>query len=189
MLSKMQKTINIILLIILIPILIISTVLIIKSYIYKDEVPSILGYSPLIVLSGSMENEIKTGDLIIVEKVNMEELKENDIIAFFSNEDRQAVITHRIINIIKNEDGKYEFITKGDKNEKEDSDKVKENLIVGKYNNTRFQGLGNVAIFLQTPTGIIISLGIPVGVIILLQYIQNRIDRKELEKLREKNNT
>ena len=181
--TKISKVINIVILIILIPILTISVTLIVKSCIDKDNVPSICGYSPLIVLSGSMETEIYTGDLIIVKKVEISSLKQGDVIAFYTDDTKKTVITHRIVEIA-NKNGNIKFITKGDNNNTKDSGTVDSSLVVGKYQNIRFERLGNVAMFLQTPTGICIMISIPIFILIVAQYVQNRKDKKELEELR-----
>ena len=181
--GKISKIINVIILIILIPILIISLILISKSYIDKDNVPSIAGYSPLIVLSGSMETEIRTGDVVIVKRVDVGSLKEGDIIAFYTDKNRQTIVTHRIVKVI-NDNGNIRFVTKGDNNNTIDTGEVDSNLVVGKYQNVRFKGLGNAAMFLQTPTGMCIMISIPVLILIIAQYIQNKKDKKELEELR-----
>lgn len=185
--NKILKIINIIILIILIPILIVSVILIIKSYIDKDNVPSIAGYSPLIVLSGSMETEIYTGDLIIVKQVEISSLKEGDIIAFYTDDSRQTIVTHRIIDITQ-EDEKIKYVTKGDNNNTKDAGEVDSSLVVGKYQNIRFQGLGNAAVFLQTPTGMCIMISIPILILIIVQYVQNKKDKKELEELKKSKN-
>lgn len=181
--TKISKILNIFVLILLIPILIVSVILIAKSYIDKDNVPSICGYSPLIVLSGSMETEIYTGDLVIVKKVEISSLKEGDVIAFYTDNTKQTIVTHRIIEIV-NENGNIKYITKGDNNNTKDAGEVDSSLVVGKYQNIRFQGLGNVAMFLQTPTGMCIMISIPIFILIIAQYVQNRKDKKELEELR-----
>lgn len=181
--TKVFKILNILVLIILIPILIVSLILIFKSYVDKENVPSICGYTPLIVLSGSMESEIYTGDLVIVKKVEISSLKQGDVIAFYTDDTKQTIITHRIIEIV-NENGNIKFITKGDNNNTKDAGEVASSLVVGKYQNIRFQGLGNVAMFLQTPTGMCIIISIPIFILIIAQYVQNRKDKKELEEFR-----
>lgn len=181
--KNISKILNIIALVILIPILIVSVILIVKSYIDKDNVPSIGGYTPLIVLSGSMETEIYTGDLVIVKKVEISSLEKGDIIAFYTDSTKKTIVTHRIIDIIE-EDGNIKFITKGDNNETKDSGEVDFNLVIGKYQNIRIKGLGNAAMFLQTPTGMCIMISIPILLLIIAQYLQNKKDRKELEELR-----
>ena len=64
--QKAKKVLSIIVLIILIPILLISLVILINSYVRPNEVPSFLGWKPFIVLSGSMETQISAGDIVVV---------------------------------------------------------------------------------------------------------------------------
>ena len=78
-----------------------------------------------IVLSGSMEPNIKIGDLIIVKEYKIEDIQKGDIITF---EIDDKIITHRIIEI---KDGKY--ITKGDNNNVEDDFSVRVENIKGKF--------------------------------------------------------
>ena len=76
--TKTQKVVNIIaiiLCVILIPILVMNCVLIVKGLISPNEVPSVFGKIPLIVLTESMDPEIKSGDLIICDEIDPSELK------------------------------------------------------------------------------------------------------------------
>ena len=81
----------------------------IQTKISPNKIPSIFGYKLFIVLSGSMETELYKGDLAIVKIVDVNSLKENDIIAFKDNNDH--VVTHRIVGVFNNK-GEVEFITK-----------------------------------------------------------------------------
>ena len=68
-LHKILTVVGLVLCVILLPILIINITLIIKSYTSPDEVPTIGGWAPLIVLTDSMkggEANINGGDLIFV---------------------------------------------------------------------------------------------------------------------------
>ncbi|MGI6120505.1 MAG: S26 family signal peptidase [Desulfosporosinus sp.] len=53
-----------------------------KSYIYPDKVPDFMGYKPFIVLSGSMEPTILTGDLVLTKEISAGTIAKDDIIAF-----------------------------------------------------------------------------------------------------------
>ena len=70
----------------------------------NNGVPSLFGRSPLTVESGSMEPTFKKGDLIIAKEIdNINELKEGDVISFWTNEivDGEKVInTHRFKHIL-----------------------------------------------------------------------------------------
>jgi len=100
--KKVKKILAILVLIILLPILFVSVVILINSYSNPNKIPSFFGWKPFIVLSGSMETEIYSGDIVVVKDVDTDTLKENDIIAYRSDD---AVITHRIVSIVT-ENGK-----------------------------------------------------------------------------------
>ena len=88
------KIISIVLYIILIPMIIFNFTLIIKSFINPNETPDFFGYKSFVIVSGSMEPTIMTGDAILVKEVPQSEIKENDIISFSQGE---MIVTHRII--------------------------------------------------------------------------------------------
>jgi signal peptidase len=50
----------------------------------RGEVPRLFGYSLINIVSGSMEPDIKKGDYILIEEVDPAEVRENDIICFYS---------------------------------------------------------------------------------------------------------
>ena len=56
--------------IILVPVLVINLWIMIQSKTNQDKVPSVFGYKPFIVLSGSMEGKILKGDLIITKIID-----------------------------------------------------------------------------------------------------------------------
>jgi signal peptidase len=64
--NKIFKVFKYIIYSILIIVLLINFTIIIKSKTSKDKVPSVFGYKPFIVLSGSMQPNIKIGDLVFV---------------------------------------------------------------------------------------------------------------------------
>jgi len=49
-------------------------------------VPRLMGYEIYNVVSGSMEPEIPIGSILYVEKIPPEEIREDDVIAFWSND-------------------------------------------------------------------------------------------------------
>lgn len=180
----LKKILTIIILIILIPILFVSGVILINSYVHQDEVPSFFGWKPFIVLSGSMETQISVGDLVIVKEVDTSILKKGDIIAFKEND---IVITHRIDDIIT-EDGMVKYITKGDNNNIRDEGTVLPEQVEGIFI-CNISGLGNLAIFIQTPMGMIVSLSIPVILLIIIGIMDskktNKIINEKLDKQKE----
>lgn len=180
----MGNILKIIFFLIAIPILVFSLIIMIKARIYPDKVPDVFGYKPMIVLSGSMETSIFTGDLAFVKIVDTDSLKENDIIAFRNESD--TVTTHRIVEIV-NEDGSKLFRTKGDNNDTEDADLVKQSLIEGIYV-FKIPGLGNVLMFLKEPKSLAILLLVTLVVglvwIQIMEKIENKRTFEEDEKYR-----
>ncbi|MBR2027907.1 MAG: signal peptidase I, partial [Oscillospiraceae bacterium] len=130
---KILTIVGTVLCIILIPILLINITLIAKSYINKDEVPSIGGTFPLIVLTDSMYPDIKSGDLIICNTAEAEDVKVNDVISFFDPAGNgTSIVTHRVIEIVE-ENGEILFRTRGDNNNTEDKELVPAENLVGVY--------------------------------------------------------
>jgi len=156
----------------------------IQTKVNPNKIPSIFGYKPFIVLSGSMETELYKGDLAIVKKVDVTTLKKQDIIAF--RDEQNHVVTHRIVNIVNN-NGRREFITKGDNNNTTDSEPVKFEDVEGKYIG-KMKEFGNVLLVLQKPLTLCVILGIIAVFGFLWIMIGNNklsiAERKELEKLR-----
>lgn len=176
--DKILTAIGTLMCIILIPVLVINLTLIAKSYINKDEVPSVGGYLPLIVLTDSMVPEIYSGDLIICHTEDAEEIKVNDIIAFFDPAGNgTSIVTHRVMEIV-DENGKLEFRTKGDNNNTEDKMLVPAESLVGIYK-TRIAGLGNVAMFMQSSTGLIVCVVLPIVLLVGYDMIRRRLYEKK----------
>lgn len=91
--------------------------------------PSILGYKLFIVQTGSMQPRIDVGDLILVKEVAINDIEKDDVITFRSDKSNN-ITTHRVKQVL-NEDS-IEFVTKGDANNVEDPNSVKEEQIIGK---------------------------------------------------------
>ena len=170
---KALTVIGALLCVIMIPILIVNITLIIKSYTNKNEVPKLGGYCPLIVLTGSMEPEINSGDLIICRQIAGGEVAVGDIIAFFDPDSTgTAVLTHRVVEIIEN-DGVLAFRTKGDANNAEDRLPVPAADLVGAYQ-FRIAGAGNAAMFMQTTAGLIVCVVLPLILLVGWDLIRRR---------------
>ena len=181
--------IKIIFALIVIPIIIMSSIIMIKANMYPDKIPDVMGYKPMIVLSGSMETSIYTGDLVVVKMVDAKVLKEEDVIAF--RNDANTVTTHRITEIVE-ENGEKLFRTKGDNNNVVDSKLVEAKDIEGIYL-FRIPKLGKLLMTLKEPTSlVVILLSILVVGLIWLHIIdkkENKEDetyRKEFEEFKKK---
>lgn len=99
----------------------------------SGQVPQVMGFSILRVLTGSMEPEIPEQSMLIVKKVDPRTLKVDDVITFFSSDpDLNGVpITHRIARI-ETPHSDLHFVTKGDANVLADSRLVAPSQVIGK---------------------------------------------------------
>lgn len=200
-LSKLD-IVGIILVAIFLPIIILNVTFVIKGATNPDEVPMVFGRAPLIVVSDSMDLELgrpgafNKNDLIIIKKVDVEDLKENDIISYMNEYDE--IITHRIIRKEEVKGIKY-FVTKGDFSASED-DPITYDQVIGIYVN-RIPKLGGVAKFLQTSIGVFVLLGTPILIFLIIDFVIKNKEKKinesktaeleaevqRLRKLQEKN--
>lgn len=132
------------------------------------QVPQVLGYSVFRVMTGSMEPEIREDSLLVVKKTPPEDIVPGDVISFFSPDPmlEGAVNTHRVVRIEK-ENGRIQFITKGDANVIEDTYPVDASALVGRAVFKSY-GLGRVVSLLANPLvfGIIILL--PLVIILVM---------------------
>jgi signal peptidase I len=87
-------------------------------------VPAIvLGWTPMVVVSGSMEPLIRAGDVVLVEKVD-HLVGQGTVVAF---DDGNGTVVHRVVDV--SDDGSY--TTRGDANREPDSTPIWNNQIVG----------------------------------------------------------
>ena len=186
LMQKLVTGISILLCIVFSFMLICNMTIIIKGTLYPERPPSVLGITPMVVLSGSMsgdaEDHIEVGDLIFVGKTEAEEVEVGDVIAFMEG---KVVVTHRIIEVQTGENGEPEFITKGDANNAQDQRPVTESNLVGIYK-ARIPKVGDFALFLQTPMGMVLFIGLPLLAFIIYDIIRRQqYVRKESKKTAE----
>lgn len=153
------------------------------------------GYEPKVslytIVSPSMTPNIKVYDVVVDTKVDHpEDIKTGDVITFNSDnpELRGSTITHRVIAIQKDIDGKYYYQTKGDANLAEDSSLVPFSQVVGRVA-LKIPQLGRVQFFLASSFGWLLVVVIPALYIIikdilkLLGITKKKPDNKQKENL------
>lgn len=180
-LHKVLTIIGTVLCIILIPVLIINCILIVKSF-TSDEVPSVAGTLPLIVLTDSMYPVIESGDLIICHTEQPENIQVGDVIAFFDPAGNgSSIVTHRVIEVTE-QNGEIAWRTKGDNNNTEDRLPVVASKLVAVYEGTRLAGFGNVALFMQSTPGLIICVVCPIMLLVGYDMLRRRLYEKSNKK-------
>ena len=175
---RVLTIIGTILCIVLIPILILNCTLIFKSYTNKEEVPSVGGVFPMIILTDSMDPVFSSGDLILCHTTQAQDVKEGDIICFYDPAGNgTTTVTHRVVKVTKDDAGALAWQTKGDANNTEDSMLVPAKNLVGIYQRS-FAGLGNAAMFMQTTQGLIICVVCPIILLVGYDMIRRRMYEK-----------
>lgn len=162
--AYIKKTFHILSSIMFYIIVILCMLSLINRWIFKDTDQSIFGYRAVCVLSGSMEETLSVGDIVLIREE--ENYKKDDIISF---REENTIITHRIIEIT--DDG---FITKGDANNAVDSEVVKQKDIIGKKI-LIIPWIGYIRITLMSPVGLIIVMSICV----VLYFAKRQIEERE----------
>lgn len=163
--------------------LVCNIIIIVKGTLHPETPPTVLGVAPMVVLSGSMsgtaEDHIEVGDLIFTKQADIDELQVGDVVAFM---DGSIVVTHRIVSISAD---RSEFVTKGDANNTED-EPISADQIIGQYSG-RIPKVGDFALFLQKPLGMVIFIGVPVCAFVVWDILRRRETRagdEEKEQLR-----
>lgn len=101
----------------------------------RGEVPKVFGHSVMKIVSGSMETEIPEGSYILIKEIDPAEVKEGDVITFFSSD--YAIYglpnTHRVVEPPIVTDGGIEFVTRGDANPTNDKVTARGDRLIGIY--------------------------------------------------------
>ena len=183
-----------ILLIIIIIIAIIITVMTFTSKNSDMGIGTVIGYTPFAVQSDSMDSGepsgFGTGDLIISKEVkDPETLKKGDVITYTTviegetaGKKIRGYNTHRITDIIKAGDGSvYAFVTAGDAVGMEDTVNVLPDEVIAKQVNSgidengkkltgmKISNFGSALSFLQSRTGFMICIIIPLALFFIWQ--------------------
>lgn len=157
---------------------ILVTVLVFSAQGNRDGLSSIMGKSLVNIVSDSMAPTFKKGDLII-DNVLTDEQKLNckvgEVITFYADLDKDGedeINTHRIAEVYS-EGGYTYYITKGDNtttNPVNDEIHVISAKVLGKYTEHKIPGAGTVISFLQTSTGFLCVIVIPLVLFFLFEF-------------------
>ena len=157
------------------------TVLVFTAQGSEDGLSSLFGKSLITVSSDSMSPEFKKGDLIVIEKLSVEEItklgedsealaaRRGEVITYRApidiNGDGQIgdVNTHRIVGR-EVDNGWYRFTTQGDNAEMcptPDSYVLTHNDVIGVWTGKRIAGVGGMLDFLRSSLGFFLCIVLP----------------------------
>lgn len=144
-------------------------------------VPRLFGYEVYNVISGSMEPTIPVGSLVYIKHMDATEIAVEDVIAFYSPNNPEATITHRVI---EKDDSTREFITKGDANAQEDLAPIPYEYLVGRVE-LSLPYLGNILSGFVNGNGKMAVIGLVVLSVVLqiaAMYLPKGKKKKALPK-------
>lgn len=138
------------------------------------QIPSVLGFSPLMVVSGSMSPIIETGDVIIINK-DTQHIANGDIITYKSG---NMLVTHRVMTT-GTFNGEVIYTTKGDANSVVDHTFVTAKQIIGKYA-FRIPYAGYLKVWLQGIQGALLVFGAALIIIMtaILKLTASYVDKQ-----------
>ncbi|MBI1863876.1 signal peptidase I [Candidatus Woesebacteria bacterium] len=133
-------------------------------------------YSAYIVLSGSMEPEIKTGSISLV--ASQKYYKVGDVVSYAQNGDFKNPVTHRIVSFSypTGHLNDPHFTVKGDANKTNDPADITQNNIIGKVIFS-LPYAGYAANFSKEPKGFLILVVIPATIIV---YEELKVIKREI---------
>lgn len=134
------------------------------------------------ITTGSMAPAYKTDELLLVKQTNPEEIKEGDVISFYSTDPALdgAVNTHRVMEIEKDGDHWF-YTTKGDANNVVDAYTVDSEYLIGKVIGSSLM-LGKLARLVSNPLIFIPIILLPLAVILITNLARTVSLAKKIAK-------
>ena len=126
-------------------VLLLNIIGIVKKIFFKEQIPLVFGFGNAVILTGSMEPALASGDIVIIQRHS--DYEAGDIVTYTSN----TCITHRIVQ--KTPTG---YITKGDANNTPDQE-IEQSRVIGKVIKI-IPKAGHAILFLQSPLGLLILI-------------------------------
>ena len=169
-------------------VLVIAFVLIVCLQRFSNNRISFFDYRMFTVISGSMEPKYKIGDVLVAKEVAPNKVKVGDTISYLGKEGqfKDKVITHEVVEIAKDNDGKIIFHTKGLANLVEDPI-VSESQLYGVVIHRMFL-LSAIYKIVGTTLGMFIFIIIPIFYIIGSEIITYMLEKEEERRSKTKKN-
>ena len=142
------------------------------------DVPTLGPFKMYMVLTDSMVPAFRSDDAIIVRTIDIDRLKKDDIITFYSLEN-DVVMSHRVLDVI-NVGDEIGFRTQGDANNSPDPFTTTGGRIIGKYM-FRIPGMGR---HLATATQRLYIIPLLVVLVISIQFGLSQAEKKLKEKMK-----
>lgn len=134
------------------------------------------------LITNGLDNQIPTYDIIILEKVKKEDIKQYDIISYYDKVTypEGKNIIHRVREIKSN--GSY--VTRGDNVDTDDSYNPTYDDVIGRYTGKSIKGLGIFIVFLQSYPGIITVVSL-VYCLLMIDRLTEKINRVQDKRIKQ----
>ncbi len=143
---------------------------------------SMFNFRLFTVISGSMEPKYKIGDVLVAVETKPEDIKVGDVISYLGKTGsfQDKVITHQVIKIEKDEQGKHYYHSKGLANAIEDPI-VEEDQLYGvvKY---KVKTLSLVYKIVGKPLGFFLFVVVPILYIIISELVTSLLEKEEIRR-------
>lgn len=191
---KLAKALNIITNVLFVLVMVLLIIYLVYGFTSRaqNKVPSFFGQSYVRIMTNSMEARgFEQNEIVAIEKVNISEIKEGDIIAFYKRffklnlsnpageqqDDKKGensfedlkIVFHQVGEVYVDSEGQTWFKTHGYGTSKEeiiyDPGYVRGDYVVGRYVDSGLAGFLN---FLSSTTGIIVVVIVPSAIVLFL---------------------
>ena len=121
--------------------------------------PYVVGGRSYTVLSGSMEPQIMTGDVVGEERISATQMRSGDVVTFQDPDKPGTMITHRVRSVREQGAG-VDVVTKGDANNTTERWSMAADGHLGRVQ-YRVAKVGYALVFLRGPFGILLLVVVP----------------------------
>lgn len=160
--KKIANALSTVVIVLLVLVLLFNLALYAKRQKTGEQCPTVFGLGLAVVVSGSMEPEIKVGDLVVI--YEKEDYNVREVITF---EGETKPVTHRIVSKRIDQNGTAWYTTQGDVNNTDDGE-ISQDHVIGKIVLV-IPAIGDLQGFLQTPLGFLILISIVIVILILCE--------------------
>lgn len=121
--------------------------------------PSLFGFRPMVVTSGSMSPEINPGDVVLLKDIADDRVAAGDVVTF-RQRDGDGMTTHRVMSVKEMPDGTSWLQTQGDANPSPDANLTPVDAVHGEVR-MHIPRIGPLLLAASTPEGKMVLLGVP----------------------------
>lgn len=141
-----------------------ATLLMLLGALLMGVLPTLAGYESFVVRSGSMSPYLGIGDLTVVSSARTDQLTVGDVVTYRTPHRPDMVITHRLVGILNDDEGRLVFHTKGDANSTVDQVAIDPSAVLGRVVYA-VPFIGYVVDFAGRPEGKLCLIALPLALL------------------------